>query len=182
MFEWQHVPLCLSFLWCRKVWATDVLCAIQISRFPSPSRGSAGASHFLSKKVVMSLGVAQLFLVITPMAGQGSGRTRRGGAERFEGGAQIVPTAGIRSKVIPWGGDEVGIWCPRPSPGGGLEMADLNHTLQHLLKVIKTHKLFDLTQQNDNKISFEVVSSTIFYKSENFLADKYHKDNLLTWF
>ena len=40
----------------------------------------------------------------------GSGRARRGGAEKFEGGAQIAPTAGIRSEVISHGaGTKLGV-------------------------------------------------------------------------
>ena len=56
------------------------------------------------------------------------GRAARGGAERFEGGAQIAPTAGIRSEAISHGeGTKLGVDAPA-LPREGWGTADLNHT------------------------------------------------------
>ena len=46
-------------------------------------------------------------------------REGRGGAERFEGGAQIAPTVGIRSEVIShWAGTKLGVDVPALSREG----------------------------------------------------------------
>ena len=97
---------------------------IQISRSPSPSRGRAGTSHFSSKKNGYVPGGQTTFLVITLMAGRdgaGRGAAGRGGGElgRFEGGAQIALTVGIRSEVIShWAGTKLGVDVPALSREG----------------------------------------------------------------
>ena len=61
----------------------------------------------------------------------GSGHVRRGGAERFESGAQIAPTAEIRSEteVISHGaGIKLGVDVPAlPQEGDGKQLIIITH-------------------------------------------------------